>query len=161
MLKIITYPNPILRQTAKKVSQFNDELKKIVNEMAKVMLTKDGIGLAAVQVNISKQIVVLKDSKDYKVLINPKITYFSKDKKTKEEGCLSFPGIFGLVTRPKKIHLKYQDLDGKVIKEKNKGLEAVVIQHEIDHLNGVLFIDKAVKITQGQAELEKLTVKLK
>ena len=94
------------------------------------------------------------------MIINPEITYYSREKKTDEEGCLSLPGIYGAVSRAKKIHLKYQDLNGKVIKEKIKGFEAVVVQHEVDHLNGILFIDRTDKIIKGQEELDKLKKKL-
>jgi len=161
MLKIAKYPDAILRKTAKPVSQFNDDLKKLADDMAKVMYQDDGVGLAAPQVSISQRIFVvgLGDGK-YKVYINPEITFYSKDKAVNEEGCLSFPDIFGDVTRPKKVHIKYQDLDGKKYKEKLKGFEAIVVQHEFDHLNGVLFIDRAEKITRGQALLAAMRDKL-
>ena len=158
MLKIAKYPEPILRKTAKAVAEFNDDLKKIADDMAKIMYQDDGIGLAGPQVSQSKRIIVVgdKDGQSYKAYINPVITFCSKDKITTDEGCLSLPQIFGSVTRPKKIRLKYQDLDGKICKEKTKGLDAVVIQHEVDHLNGILFIDRAEEITKGQDILDSL-----
>ena len=162
MLKIIEYPNIILRKTAQAVTSFDAQLKEIAKEMYNIMLTDDGIGLAGPQVNINQRIIIIGklDAKEYTVYLNPEITYFSKDKEIGEEGCLSLPHIFGLVKRSKKIHLKYYDLEGNKIKEKIKGLKATVIQHEIDHLNGILFIDKAEEITRGQDLLDKLKSKL-
>lgn len=160
MLKIAKYPDPILRKTALSVSKgdFNDDLKKLSEEMAKAMFEDDGIGLAGPQVSESKRIIIVGDGKGdhYDVYINPEISFFSPDKHVNEEGCLSLPGIFGNVSRSKKIHIKYQDLEGNIIKEKVKGLKAIVIQHETDHLDGVLFIDRAEKITKGQDILDSL-----
>lgn len=158
MFKIAKYPEQILRYKAKPISDFNDALKKIAADMADVMYQDDGIGLAAPQVSLSQRIVVIgeQDRQSYKVYINPEITFFSKDKISTEEGCLSLPQIFGIVTRANKIHIKYQDLEGKVYKEKFKGMQAVVLQHEIDHLEGILFIDRASAITQGQEILDSL-----
>ena len=161
MYKIAKYPEAILRKTAKPVAEFNAELKKLADEMSQIMYQDDGIGLAGPQVSQSKRIIVVGlGSNKYKAYINPEITFFSKDKTSTEEGCLSLPKIFGMVTRPKKIHLKYQDLQGKIIKEKIKGIDAVVIQHEVDHLNGILFIDRVSKITQGHDILDKLKKQL-
>lgn len=158
MFTIAKYPDPILRYKAKTVSQFDDELKKFVEDMSVVMYQDDGIGLAAPQVSVSKRVVVIgqSDGKSYKAYINPEITFSSKDYGNTEEGCLSLPKIFGIVSRPKKIHLKYQDVEGNTHKEKFKGMEAVVLQHEIDHLNGILFIDRTSDITQGQEILDDL-----
>ena len=158
MLKIIKYPDPNLRKHSKKVLVFDAALKELVESMASVMYQDDGIGLAAPQVGKQERLVVIGDEqgKNYKAYINPEITFVSKDKALTEEGCLSLPEIFGLVRRPKKIHIKYQDLDGKIHKEKLAGLMAVVTQHEIDHLDGILFIDRAEKITKGQDILESL-----
>lgn len=158
MLKIIKYPDPILRHRTQEIRNFDNDLKKLAEKMAKTMYEHDGIGLAAPQVNILKKIIVIghKDGQSYTPYINPEITFVSRDKTTTDEGCLSLPGIYGLVTRPKKIHIKYQDLDGKTQKAKIKGMEAVIIQHEVDHLNGILFIDKASKITKGQDILDQL-----
>jgi len=159
MLKIAKYPDPILRKSARRVSKgdFNDKLKALADQMAEAMYQDDGIGLAGPQVSQSLRIVVIGLGQGkYQAYVNPEISYFSKDKVSSEEGCLSFPKIFGLVRRPKKIHIKYQDLTGKIIKEKVKGISAIVLQHEMDHLNGILFIDRATKITQGQEILDQL-----
>ncbi len=162
MLKIIKYPNIILRKTTQTITSFDTKLKKISEEMYDIMLTDDGIGLAGPQVNINQRIIIIGklDDQEYSVYLNPEITYFSKDKEIIEEGCLSLPNIFGLVRRSKKIHLKYNNLEGKKIKEKIKGLKSIVIQHEVDHLNGILFIDKAEQITKGQEILAELKNKL-
>ncbi len=158
MLKIAKYPDPILRKTAKPIRDFNAALEKLAENMARVMFADDGIGLAGPQVSQSQRIIVVGDGRGdhYEVYVNPEVTFFSKDKTSTEEGCLSLPKIFGNVTRPKKIHLKYQDLEGNVIKEKIKGLKSVVIQHEVDHLDGILFIDRVEKITKGQDILDSL-----
>ncbi len=162
MLKIVKYPETILRKSSKPIRDFDVALKKLAEDMAKIMYEDDGIGLAAPQVNLSQRLIVIGSAKgkDCNAYVNPEITFFSKDKATNEEGCLSLPNIFGLVSRPKKIHIKYQDLDGKVYKEKKSGLEAIVIQHEIDHLDGILFIDRATKIVKGQDILDDLKAKL-
>lgn len=163
MLKIAKYPDIILRRRALSVSkgEFNDDLKKLAKDMAQAMYDDDGIGLAAPQISKSIRLLVIgTEGKGYKAYINPEITFFSKDKVTNEEGCLSLPQIFGNVTRPKKIHVKFQNLDGQTQKEKLKGMEAIVLQHEIDHLNGILFIDRTNDITQGHAILDSLKQKL-
>jgi len=162
MLKIATYPQPILRRTAKEVKVFDQELKDLALAMAKIMYEDDGIGLAAPQVSVSQRLLVIgaNDGKSFKAYINPEITFFSKEKCVNEEGCLSLPKIYGLVQRSKKIHVKYQDLDAKWQKEKIKDFNAIILQHEIDHLNGILFIDRVSKITQGQDLLEALKAKL-
>ena len=157
MLKIAKYPDIILRKKAKPISDFNATLKQLAEDMSKAMHNDNGIGLAGPQVSLSQRIIVIgQGNSKYKAYINPEVTFFSKDKKTTEEGCLSLPQIFGLVRRSKKIHLKYKDLDGQVHKEKIKGFDAIVIQHEVDHLDGILFTDRAEKITQGQDILDNL-----
>lgn len=158
MLKIITYPNPNLRKTSKKIEVFDADLKKLAAEMAEIMFQDDGIGLAAPQIDQSKRLIVVgkESGRDYTVYVNPEITFSSKNKEMNEEGCLSLPKIFGLVRRPKKIRVKYQDLDGRVIKDELTGLPAIVFQHELDHLDGILFIDRAEEITKGQDILDSL-----
>ena len=161
MLKIAKYPDPILRKTAKTISVFDADLKKLADDMAKAMYNDDGIGLAAPQISKSIRLIVIGlGHGEYKAYVNPNITFFSKEKTITDEGCLSLPKIFGNVTRPKKINLKYHDLDGNLQKEKIKGMEAVVLQHEIDHLNGILFIDRAEKITSGQDLLDTMKKQL-
>jgi len=161
MLKIAKYPDAILRKTAKEISNFNDDLKKLAADMAKAMYGDDGIGLAAPQVSKSIRLIVIGlGNGEYKTYVNPNITFFSKEKITNEEGCLSLPKIFGTVSRSKKINLKYYDLDGNLQREKLKGFDAVVLQHEVDHLDGILFIDRAEKINQGQEILDDMKKQL-
>lgn len=160
MLNISKYPEPILRKRAKIVTDFDQSLLVLAEEMASVMYQDDGIGLAAPQVATSLRVIVVgnEEARGYKVYVNPEITFRSKDTQISEEGCLSLPQIFGLVRRPKKIHVKYQDLTGATHKEKLSGLEAIILQHEFDHLEGILFIDRAEKITRGQDILASLKV---
>jgi peptide deformylase len=161
MFKIAKYPDPILRKTAKAISAFDADLKKMADDMAIAMYEDDGIGLAAPQVSKSIRLITIGlGHGEYKAYVNPEITFFSKEKTTTDEGCLSLPKIFANVVRPKKIHIKYYDLDGRVQKEKLKGMDAVVLQHEVDHLNGILFIDRAEKINQGQEILDELKKQL-
>lgn len=161
MLKIAKYPDPILRKTAKPISDFNDDLKKLAADMAEAMYNDDGIGLAAPQISQSLRLVIVGTGHgQYMAYVNPEISFFSKEKISTDEGCLSLPKIFGTVVRSKKIHIKYYDLNGKLKKEKIKGMGAIVLQHEIDHLNGILFIDRAEKIIEGQELLDSLKKKL-
>lgn len=149
ILPIITHPNSILRQKAKEVELKEIktyEIKKLIFDMKETVEAAGGIGLAAPQVGHSRRIIVIFLENKKIALINPKITYFSWRKKVVEEGCLSIPGRFGLVKRSKLIKVTAQDEDGKEIKFKAKNLLARVIQHEIDHLDGILFIDKAEKV---------------
>jgi peptide deformylase len=149
ILPIITHPNSILRQKAKEVEMEKIkgyDIKKLVFDMKETVETDKGIGLAAPQVGHSLRIIVIFLENKKIALINPQITHFSWLKKNGEEGCLSIPGTFGFVKRSKSIRVKALDENGEEIKFKAKNLLARVIQHEVDHLDGVLFIDKAEKI---------------
>ena len=153
ILKIIAIPNPILRKKSKEINLkgINDRsFIKLVSAMEKTMLKTDGAGLAAPQIgeNIRLAIVNCKDGPI--CLINPKIIKKSWTKELGQEGCLSIPEIFGEVKRHKKISLIYYDRAGKKIKQNCQGLMARVIQHEIDHLDGILFIDKMVKTKKNK-----------
>jgi peptide deformylase len=156
MLNIITQPNPILRQKAKeiKIEEIaKPETQKLVAEMLQTMLAKDGVGLAAPQVSKSIRLVVINrkvaaGKGDPLVIFNPKFLTKSLRKEKGEEGCLSVPGYFGIVKRHKGVYLQYLDQTGACKKIKAKSLLARVIQHELDHLDGILFIDKAEKIFQ-------------
>ena len=141
MLQIITYPNPILRQKANPIKKIDDKIHKLIAEMAEVMYNGDGIGLAAPQVGISKQLIVVDIGEGLMPLINPKIEYKSDEVSTMEEGCLSLPDIRVEVTRPVRIRLTAKDPDGNLISKEADELWAIVFQHEIDHLNGILIID--------------------
>jgi len=144
MKTIITIPNPILRQKSQNVSKSDLEVPKICQEL-KILLEQqedpEGLGLSSPQINILKQIFATKIGKTIRFFINPKIYSVSKEKTTTIEGCLSVPLYYGEVTRPFKIDINFQNETGKKINCHYKGITATVIQHEIDHLNGILFID--------------------
>ena len=150
-LKIIKYPNDFLRKKTEEVEDFKDpKLAKLVLGMVKTMEAEKGIGLAAPQVGSDFRICVAKVDNETYILINPKIKSYSRKKEIFEEGCLSFPGKYFLVERPVKVKIKARDLSGKKIKIKAEGLLARVLQHEIDHLEGVLIIDRAIKWIPGK-----------
>ncbi|MBA3047566.1 peptide deformylase [Patescibacteria group bacterium] len=146
ILPILINHNPILRKKSTQIRR--DEIKtkefqRLCSDMAKTMEEKDGAGLAAPQIGKNIRLVVVRTENSAVCMINPKIIKKSWAKECGEEGCLSVPDVFGKVKRHKKIICKYLDKKGKEIKIEAEGLMARVIQHEIDHLDGVLFIDKA------------------
>jgi len=145
-LKIITYPNPILEKKSIRIEDPKArEIQELILDMLETMEANNGLGLAAPQVGKSVSLCVVKlDGKNY-ILINPKIQLKSWAKETVEEGCLSFPGQFIPVKRSKKVRIKAQDRDGNKINIKAEGLLARTMQHEIDHLDGILFIKRRVK----------------
>ena len=149
--KIIIEPDPILRKKSEGVEQVDNNLKKLMDEMLETMYAAPGIGLAAVQIGVLKRLMVIDLSKEDQkknplFLVNPEITFQSKNLSTYEEGCLSLPGYFAEIERPAECHLKYLDYDGNQKNLKAEGLLATCIQHEIDHLNGILFIDYLSKL---------------
>ena len=148
--KIIIEPDPILRKKCEPLENVDDDTRKLMNDMLETMYKAPGIGLAAIQVGILKRIVVIDISKEEKknplFLVNPEIIYKSKNTSVYEEGCLSLPGQFAEIERPAECHIKYIDYNGKEKKLETKGLLATCIQHEIDHLNGILFIDYLSKL---------------
>lgn len=159
VLKIIIHPNESLRKKSIKIKKITDpQIKKLAKELKEIMKKEDGLGLAAPQIGYNLRMIAINTKNGDQIFINPKIywkTFFKNE--ILEEGCLSVPDVFGLVKRSKKVWLKYQNLSGKKIKIKAEGLLARVFQHEIDHLNGVLFIDKVKKIIKGKEILEKIT----
>jgi peptide deformylase len=147
MMRIMTYPDPVLKQTAKAITTFDLNLEKLANDMIETMYAAPGVGLAANQVGVLKQIAVIdtdyKDviGKNPRVIINPQIQELSEPISFRE-GCLSVPHFSEDVRRFNKVTLKYQDLKGNEQTLKAEGLLAVAIQHEVDHLNGKLYIDR-------------------
>lgn len=135
----------ILRKKSRKIEEIDDKLLALIDDMIETMHQKDGVGLAAPQVGILKRVVVidLYDDKGPYVLINPEIIK-EKGEQEVDEGCLSFPNKFGKVIRPAEVIVKALDRDGKEFKLKGKGLLAQAISHELDHLDGILFIDKVI-----------------
>ncbi len=138
--KIIIYPNKKLRKKSEKIKIFDYKLKNIIKNMFDTMYHFNGIGLAAIQININKSIIIVDFKKKKKILINPKIIKKSGSIIT-QEGCLSIPNFFYYIKRHNKIYVKAKNIKGKIIKFKSKGLLSVCIQHEIDHTKGKLFID--------------------
>ena len=147
---IITEPNEILRQVSKPVLNVGNEEKKLMDDMLETMYAANGIGLAAIQIGIPKRIIVMDISKDGKknplFFVNPIIKNKDKEKTTYEEGCLSVPNYFAEVDRPKYCEVEYLDYSGESKVLKADGLLATCIQHEMDHLEGILFIDYLSKL---------------
>ena len=145
---VVKVPHAVLRQTATPVTKFSPKLHKTVREMKAVMESHRGVGIAAPQLGIGKQICIIYTPWDStQVLINPEITAWSEEMIESEEGCLSIPGLYGMVSRHSCIDVKYQNLQGKDCIKTLTGLAAVVTQHEVDHLNGILFTDRAIPET--------------
>ena len=153
---IRTEGDEILRKKSKKVDVIDERIKEIVNDMIETLHKYEGVGLAAVQVGMLKQIVVIQEAEDEPiyVIINPEILSQSGTQIV-EEGCLSFPNKFAKIERPEKIKLKALDINGKPFEIKAKGLLAQAISHEIDHLNGEVFIDKIIPGTLEIIKPEK------
>lgn len=151
MLEIIKYPNPILRQKTSPIKDPTDpKIKKLVAEMTSTLRAHDGLGLAAPQVGQSLRLCIAEVENELFVLINPEIKKVSGKEVDMEEGCLSFPGKYTPIKRFEKIKIKALDTDGKKQTIRAKGLLARVLQHEIDHLEGILLVDRA-----GQKEIKQ------
>ena len=143
-LKILIFPNPKLRKVAKRIDKFDKSLEMLSKNMLKTMYEAEGIGLAATQVDIHIRLVVMdlsEERNEPRVFVNPEYTILDKSPFTYEEGCLSIPGFNEEISRPSKILLKWQDLQGNFHEEKPDGIFTVCAQHEIDHLDGKLFVD--------------------
>ena len=151
---ILTEPNKLLRQTSLKVEKVGEEEKILIDDMLDTMYAANGIGLAAIQIGIPKRIIVMDIGKDINnkkpmYFINPVIQKKAKDKSTYEEGCLSVPDQFAEIERSSNCEVEYQDYNGKKKLLKAKGLLATCIQHEMDHLEGILFIDYLSKLKKS------------
>ena len=163
--KILTEPDPILRKKCEPLEKVDTDTKKLMDDMLATMYAAPGIGLAAVQVGILKRLVVIDISKGEEekkpiFLINPQIIHRSKKTSVYEEGCLSLPGQFAEIERPAECTIKYIDYNGKEKELKADGLLATCIQHEVDHLNGILFIDYLSKLKKDMI-IKKLVKKKK
>ncbi len=145
LIPIVKIPDPILRQIAQPVDEITDGVRQLLDDMAATMYDAPGIGLAAPQINVSQRLVVIDCSKDdapeLHKMVNPEIIALSEEKAVLEEGCLSIPDQTAEVTRPAEVSIRYLDETGTSQILTADGLLAACIQHEIDHLNGVLFID--------------------
>ena len=150
VLNLVYNGNELLREKSEEIKNVDEDIKKIASGMLDTMYKFDGLGLAAVQIGLLKRMITYDVSyieegakKKPVVMINPKITWVSKTKVLVEEGCLSFPDVFKNVERYEKVKVEYIGLDGKKRIKSVKGMEAIVIQHETDHLDGVVFLDRA------------------
>ncbi|MCA1491060.1 peptide deformylase [Sinorhizobium alkalisoli] len=148
---LIILPDPILRQMSAPVETIDDEVRRLADDMLETMYDAPGIGLAAIQIGLPRRLLVLdvtKEGEERKplVFINPKVVRYSEERSVYEEGCLSIPDYYAEVERPAAITVEYLDRDGKQQSIEADGLLATCLQHEIDHLNGVLFIDHISKL---------------
>ena len=151
---ILTEPNKLLRQISKSVKEVGKEEKQLMDDMLETMYAANGIGLAAIQIGIPKRIIVMDLSKDEnkkepRYFVNPVIKKSDPSKSTYEEGCLSVPNQFAEIDRPKKCEVEYLDYNGEKKLLKAEGLLATCIQHEMDHLEGILFIDYLSKLKKS------------
>ncbi|TDQ38225.1 peptide deformylase [Thiopseudomonas denitrificans] len=160
ILKILEYPDPRLRTLAQPVATVDDGIRQLIDDMFETMYDAPGIGLAATQVDVHKQIIVMdlsEDKDEPRVFINPVIETLSDDAGPYQEGCLSVPGFFEDVDRPLRVRVKALDRDGQPFELEAEGLLAVCIQHECDHLNGKLFVDYLSRLKRDRIrkKLEK------
>lgn len=170
VIPIRTIPDPILRKKSKKVKSVDGDVRQVITDLLETLESAkepEGAGLAAPQLGVSQRIVIVREflpnpqnpdeilSRDH-VLINPRIISASKETQTIWEGCLSVPDTYGKVERPEKIKVRALDQDGNVIQFKASGYFSSVVQHEMDHLDGILFTDKVTGKTISEEELEKL-----
>ena len=158
-LKILIFPDPKLRKVAKKIDKFDKSLEILAQNMLQTMYEAEGIGLAATQVDVHIRLVVMdlsEERNEPRVFVNPEYTILDKSPFTYEEGCLSIPGFNEEISRPSKILLKWQDLQGNFHEDQPDGIFTVCAQHEIDHLDGKLFVDylSARKRDRNRKKLE-------
>lgn len=162
--KILIHPDPRLKKTAEPIASFDDDLRRLADDMLETMYDAPGIGLAAPQVAVMNRMIVMDCAKEADatpepmVLINPEVVWTSDEPNVYEEGCLSVPEQFAEVTRPAEVEVQWLDLDGKTQRERFDGLWATCVQHEIDHLDGKLFIDylKPLKRQMITRKMQKL-----
>jgi peptide deformylase len=153
---ILVVPDPTLKLVSKPVDAVDDELRALMDDMLETMYAAPGIGLAAIQIGVAKRVIVMdiarpEEDKAPRFFVNPEILWASEETVPYEEGCLSVPEIYDEVERPARVKLRYLDDHGKQIEEDAEGLFAVCIQHEMDHLEGVLFIDHLSRLKREQA----------
>ena len=154
-LKIIKYPDPFLKQKCLPVTSFDKELKILTDNMLKTMYESEGIGLSAIQIGVLKRVIVIDITEELKkplILINPVITPSNSKFLEFKEGCLSFPGIYESVKRNEEIAVDYNSIEGKKLSMKATGLLSICIQHEVDHLEGVVFLDRLSGLKRNRAE---------
>ena len=153
-LPIVQYPHPALAAEAQIVTEFNDELRRLAADMAETMYAAPGVGLAANQVNVLKRLVVIDvtyDKSNLIVLVNPEVVSTSGELVDHEEGCLSLKGLYEHLKRPSHVKVRAQDLNGQSFEIEADGLLATCLQHEIDHLHGMVFIDHLSRLKKSRA----------
>ena len=153
VLNILRYPDPRLHQVARPVETFDERLRQLVRDMSETMYAAPGVGLAATQVDVHERVVVIdvSDTKDQlQVFVNPKVVGASDERKVYEEGCLSVPGVYDEVERPDRVRVEAFDEHGKPFAIEADGLLAVCIQHEIDHLDGRVFVQYLSRLKQNR-----------
>jgi peptide deformylase len=154
--EILVVPNPVLKQSSEPVDQVDDALRALMDDMLETMYAAPGIGLAAIQIGVPKRVIVMDlaregEEKQPRRFVNPEIVWKSEETVPYEEGCLSVPEYFDEVERPAKVKLRYLNEKGEAVEEEAEGIFAVCIQHEMDHLDGVLFIDHLSRLKREQA----------
>ena len=161
ILPIIETPDPRLREISKPVERVDDALRRFMDDMLETMYDAPGIGLAAIQVGEPKRVLVIdlqeNDEKNPRFFVNPEIVWESEEFSSYQEGCLSVPDVYGDVERPARVRVKYLDYNGEAREEEMDGLLATCIQHEMDHLEGILYIDHLSKLKRDMLlrKLEK------
>jgi peptide deformylase len=141
-MEIVTHPSEVLRQEAEPIDEITEEVRDLADKMTETMFREEGIGLAAPQVGVSKKLIVVNLEDDFHIMINPEIVEKGADEESMEEGCLSVPGPEAPVTRANEVLVRGTNLDGDEVELEREGLPARVFQHEVDHVNGVLFVDR-------------------
>src|SRR3990167_1406266 len=154
--EILVVPDPVLKQVSQPVDKVDDELRALMDDMLETMYDAPGIGLAAIQIGVAKRVIVMDlagpdEEKAPRYFVNPEILWASEETQPYEEGCLSVPDIFDEVERPTQVKLKYLNYQGEEVIEDAEGLYAVCIQHEMDHLEGVLFIEYLSRLKRDRA----------
>ena len=158
---LVILPDSKLRLVSEPITDITDEIRRLAEDMLDTMYDAPGVGLAAIQVGVPVRMVTMdvsksKDERQPLVLINPEITWSSEEKRAYEEGCLSIPEYYEEVERPDRVRFRYTNLEGETVEQDAEGLMATCVQHEIDHLNGVLFIDYLSRLKR-----DRITTKFK
>jgi peptide deformylase len=154
--EILIVPDPLLKQVSQPVERVDDDLRALMDDMLETMYAAPGIGLAAIQIGVPKRVIVMDiarqdEPKEPRYFVNPEILWASEETAPYEEGCLSVPEIYDEVERPARVKIRYLNYAGETVEEDAEGLFAVCIQHEMDHLDGVLFIDHLSRLKREQA----------
>ncbi len=154
--EILTVPHPLLKQVSEPVEGVDDALRALMDDMLETMYAAPGIGLAAVQVGVPQRVIVMDlaredEAPQPRYFVNPEIVWRSDEMAVREEGCLAVPEIYDEVERPARVKIRFLDYDGALIEDNAEGLLAVCIQHEMDHLEGVLFIDHLSRLKRDRA----------